>query len=190
LLPAAGVTAQRRASATRRWLRFARAEDIVIAMPLAASAIRPTVVLLGREPGPHGARQAIAPDTATLELRLCIHRLPVLQPSTRIQDQAQDDRDRPLLHQHGLQECGSWHPRCERDMLCIAHEAAVVAGFTFPAAQLPPLRTVVGWTGCRYVVYCRASRWPCLGKTDPRTGKMSGKIVDSIVVRRLDVERL
>jgi hypothetical protein len=73
----------------------------------------------------------------------------------------------------------------------VAHDAAVVAGSTFfPAAQLPPLFTVVGWNGCRYVVYCRASRRPCLGKTDPRTGKMSGKILDSIVVRRLYVERL
>jgi hypothetical protein len=75
-------------------------------------------------------------------------------------------------------------------MLCAAHDAAVVAGSTFSVAQLPPLRTVVRWNGCRYVVYCRASRWPCLGKTDPRTGKMSGKIPDSIVVWRLDVGRL
>jgi transcriptional regulator with XRE-family HTH domain len=63
-------------------------------------------------------------------------------------------------------------------------------GSTIPAAQLPPLLSVVGWNGCRYVVYCRASRRPCPGKTDPRTGKMSGKILDSFVVHRLYVERL
>ena len=72
----------------------------------------------------------------------------------------------------------------------VAHDAPVVAASTFPAAQLPPLLTVVGWNGCRYVVYCRASRRPCPGTTDPRTGKMSGKILDRSVVSRLYVERL
>jgi hypothetical protein len=75
-------------------------------------------------------------------------------------------------------------------MLCVAQDAAVVVGSTFSAVQLPPLLAVVGWNGCRYVVYCRASRWPCLGKTDRKTGKMSGKILDRLVVRRLDVGRL